>query len=107
MGAPSWIGGEIADLGRHLSIVGPGLCRQRLDNQNALPIIVAGPGYGIINLCSLEESGFLEPYILKIWGKLTFRPNLRYHALDEKNWLPEEDRLKRLNLVREVLKTNS
>jgi hypothetical protein len=29
----------------------------------------------------------------EIWGKLNFRPNLRYHALDEKIWLREEDRL--------------
>jgi hypothetical protein len=29
----------------------------------------------------------------EIWGKLTFRLNLRYHALDEKIWLREEDRL--------------
>ena len=29
----------------------------------------------------------------ELWGKLTFRPNLRYPALDEKIWLREEDRL--------------
>ena len=29
----------------------------------------------------------------EIWGKLTFRPNLRYQALDEKIWLREENRL--------------
>ena len=29
----------------------------------------------------------------EIWGKLTFRPNLRYFATCEKNWLREEDRL--------------
>jgi len=30
----------------------------------------------------------------EIWGKLTFHPNLRYHTLDEKISLREEDRLK-------------
>ena len=30
----------------------------------------------------------------KIWGKLTFRPNLCYFATFEKNWLREEDRWK-------------
>jgi hypothetical protein len=29
----------------------------------------------------------------ELWGKMTFRPNLRYHALDEKIWLREEDHL--------------
>ena len=29
----------------------------------------------------------------EIWGKLTLRPNLPYHALYEKIWLREEDRL--------------
>jgi len=29
----------------------------------------------------------------ELWGKLTFRLNLRYHALYEKIWLREEDRL--------------
>jgi hypothetical protein len=29
----------------------------------------------------------------EIRGKLTFRPNLRYHARDEKIWFREEDRL--------------
>jgi len=28
----------------------------------------------------------------ELWGKLTFRPNLRYHALDEKIKVREEDR---------------
>jgi hypothetical protein len=42
----------------------------------------------------------------ELWEKLTFRPELRYHAIDEKIWLREEDclgdftRAKRLqNLV--------
>ena len=29
----------------------------------------------------------------EIWEQLTFRPILRYHALDEKIWLREENRL--------------
>ena len=29
----------------------------------------------------------------ELWEKLTFRPNLRYNALDEKIWLREKDRL--------------
>ena len=29
----------------------------------------------------------------EIWGKLTFRPNLRYFSTCEKNWLREKDRL--------------
>ena len=49
---------------------------------------------GVHRLPSQLASGRPGIGMPEIWGKLTFRPNLRYHTLDEKNWLREEDRLK-------------
>ncbi len=37
-------------------------------------------------------------------AQLTFRPNLRYHALDEKIWLREEDRLGDFTRAKRALK---
>ena len=41
----------------------------------------------------------------EIWGKLTFRPNLRYHALNEKFGF-EKWTVEGLNSGRAVFKTN-
>jgi len=48
---------------------------------------------GVHRLPSQFASGRLGIGMSEIWGKLTFRLNLRYHALAEKIWLREEDRL--------------
>ena len=48
---------------------------------------------GVHRLPSQLASGRPGIGMPEVWGKFTFGPNLRYHTLDEKNWLREEDRL--------------
>jgi hypothetical protein len=47
---------------------------------------------GVLRLISQIASGRRGICLPELWGKLAFRPNLRYHALDGKIWLREEDR---------------
>jgi hypothetical protein len=55
---------------------------------------------GVLRLISQIASGRRGICILELWGKLTFRSNLRYHAPGEKNWLREEDCLEDITRVK-------
>jgi hypothetical protein len=48
---------------------------------------------GVLRLISQMASGRRGIFMPELCGKLTFRLNWRYHALYEKIWLREEDRL--------------
>jgi len=54
-----------------------------------LPIIA---GLRVLRLPSQLTSGRRGIGMPESWGNLTFRPNLCYFAIREKNWLREEDR---------------
>ena len=57
---------------------------------------------GVLGLPSQIAPGLRGIDLPEIWGKLTFRPNLCYFSICEKNWLREEDRLGDFTLAKRL-----